>query len=116
MQTLDLELQGTCSFPMTYFGNEYEKKELKGNDYMMLYGALSIICLNNADLLDMYGYTMQNIIDDASICSNELYLNGFEGYQISDRLNIKSLFINSHGCIIANVYDNKKDDMLHFVV
>ena len=116
MHTLDLELQGTCSFPMTYFGNEYEKKELKGNDYMMLYGALSIICLNNADLLTEYGYTMQDIINDASICSDELCLNSFEGYQISDRLNIKSLFINSYGCVIASVYDNKKDDMLQFVV
>ena len=115
MQKLDLELQGQCSFPITYFGKEYGKQELKGNDYLMLFGALAIICDNNEDLLNEYGLDMQNIIKDSAICSDELCLNNFEGYEISERLNLKSLYLNEHGCVMASVYDNKKDRFLEFV-
>lgn len=116
MQKLDLELQGINSFPMTYFGKSYVKKELKGNDYLMLYGALAIICENNAELLDEYGLNMQTIIKDSAICSNELCLNSFEGYQISDRLNLNSLYLNEYDCVIASVYDNIKDRYIDFVM
>ena len=115
MQSLDLELQGQCSFPITYFGKSYGKQGLKGNDYLMLYGALAIICENNEDLLNKYGLDMQTIIKDSAICSNELCLNNFEGYDISDRLNLNSLYLNEHGCVMASVLDRKKDRYLEFV-
>lgn len=115
MLSLDLELQGICSFPMTYFGKEYGKQELKGNDYMTLYGALSIICLHNEDLINEYGLDMKTIIDESSICSDELCLNSFEGFDISDRLNLKSLYLNQYGNVMASVYDRKKDRFLEFV-
>lgn len=116
MLKLDLELQGVNSFPMTYFGNKYPKKELKGNDYLMLYGALAIICENNEDILNECGLSMQTIIKDASICSDELCLNNFEGYDISDRLNLNSLYLNEYNCVIASVLDRKKDKYLEFVM
>ena len=115
MNKLDLELQGQCSFPITYFGKSYGKKELKGNDYLMLFGALALICDNNEDLLSEYGLDMQTIIKDSAICSDELCLNNFEGYDISDRLNLNSLYLNEHGCVMASVLDRKKDRYLEFV-
>ena len=115
MIKFDLELQGQNSFPITYFGKEYGKKELKGNDYLMLFGALAIICENNEDLLEAYGLTMQDIIKDAAICSDVLCLNGFEGYEISDRLNLRGFYLNKYNCIMAEVYDNKFDRILEFV-
>ncbi len=116
MLKLDLELQGVNSFPMTYFGNKYPKKELKGNDYLMLYGALAIICDNNEDILNEYGFDMQTIIKDASISSDELCLNNLKGYDISDRLNLNSLYLNEYNCVIASVLDRKKDKYLEFVM
>lgn len=113
---IELCLNGvSCSFPVTYFGKEYKKKELKGNDYLTLVGALSIICLNNADILEDYGMSISEVIDNAAICSDELYLNSFEGFEISERLNLKSLFINENGCIIASIYDSRKDKFYNFV-
>ena len=116
MLKLDLELQGVNSFPMTYFGNKYPKKELKGNDYLMLFGALAIICDNNEDLLSEYGLDTQSIIKDASICSDELCLNNVEGYSISDRLTLNSLYLNEYNCVIASVLDRKKDKYLEFLM
>lgn len=116
MLKLDLELQGVNSFPMTYFGNKYPKKELKGNDYLMLFGALAIICDNNEDILSECGFDMQTIIKDAAICSDELCLNNFNGYDISNRLNLKSLYLNEYNCVIASVLDRKKDKYLEFVM
>lgn len=116
MLKLDLELQGVNSFPMTYFGNKYPKKELKGNDYLMLFGALAIICDNNEDILSKCGFDMQTIIKDAAICSDELCLNNFNGYDISNRLNLNSLYLNEYNCVIASVLDRKKDKYLEFVM
>lgn len=116
MHKFNLELQGVYSFPLTYFGNEYTKKELKGEDYLKLYGALSIMCLHNLELLEEYGMAMQNIIDDAAIQSDELYLNNFEGYDVTERLNLKSLYLNENDCVIASVYDKKLDRFIDFVM
>ena len=115
MIKLDLELQGQTSFPITYFGKEYGKKELKGNDYLMLYGALAIICEHNEDLLNGYGFTMQDIIKDSAICSDVLCLNNFEGYELSERLNLNGLYLNKYNCVMAEVYDKKLDRILEFV-
>ena len=116
MLSFDLDVQGIHSCNLSYFGKEYEKKELQGYDYLILFGALSLMCDNNEDLLEMYGLTMQQVIADASMCDNELYLNGFEGYELSDRLNLKTLYLNKYGCVVASVYDNKFDRYLDFVM
>lgn len=115
MIKFDLELRGQGSFPITYFGKEYGKKELTGNDYLMLYGALAIICENNEDLLNEYSLTIQDIIKDSAICSDVLCLNNFEGYDISDRLNLNGFYLNEYNCIMAQVYDKKFDRFLEFV-
>lgn len=116
MHKFNLDIQGTYSFPVTYFGNKYPKKELKGNDNFKLFGALALIGYNNQDLLEEYGWTIDALISGASICDDALYLNDFEGFSISDRLTIKSLYLNDYDNVMAYVYDNKFDRFLEFVV
>ena len=116
MIKFDLDLQGIYSCNVSYFGKEQVKKELQGNDYLMLYGALAIMCTNNAELLEMYNLTTEQVLNDASICDNALHLNGFEGYQLSDRLNLHSLILNKYNCVCVRVYDNKFDRLIDFVM
>lgn len=116
MLKFELEFYGiSCTTPLAYFGKEYTKKELKENDYLKLFGALACICNNNTEILQEYGFNMSDIIADAAISDNELCLNGFEGFQISDRLNIKSLYLNQYDCIIVSVYDSKFDRFIDFI-
>lgn len=113
---IDLNLKASNTFNITCFFKKHEKKELSSNDYLKLFGQLSLLCLYNIDELELYGLTMHEVINDSAISDNELYLNGFEGYDISDRLNIKSLYLNKHDCVIVSVYDNKFDRFLDFVL
>ena len=62
-----------------------------------------------------YGLTMQDIIKNASICSDVLCLNGFEGYELSERLNLKGFYLNKYNCVMAEIYDNKFDRILEFI-
>lgn len=116
MLKVELELNGLgCTTPLAWFGKDYQKKELKSNDYLKLFGALACICDNNQDLLQEYGYTMDDIVSGSAISDGELYLNGFEGYDISERLNIKSLYLNQYDCVIVSVYDRKFNRFIDFV-
>lgn len=116
MLKFELDLQGIYSMNIAWFGKDQTKKELEGNDYLMLYGALSIICSHNKELLEDYGLTMEDIMEGAAIEGDELYLNGFEGYDLSDRLNFRSLYLNKYGCVIASIEDKKFDRFLDFVM
>lgn len=115
MLKFELDLKGHYNFNLTYFGNEYQKKELKGEDFLKLYGALACFCEENQDILDEYGLTMSDIISGAAIQDSELYLNGFEGFDISDRLNLRTLYIDNHDCIRYSIYDRKFDRFIDFV-
>lgn len=92
------------------------KKELSGNDYLKLYGALTIIAQHNADELEMYyGQNLNDIINSASIQNNALYLFNFEGYEINERYTIRTLFLTVNDNVIMSVYDSKSDRYLNFV-
>ena len=95
---------------------EAVKKELKSNDYLMLYGALTLIAQNNAEnLKDYYNQNLNDVINSASISDNELYLMDFEGYEINERYTIKSLFLTENNNVMMSVYDRKKDRFIDFV-
>lgn len=95
---------------------EVIKKELSGNDYLKLYGALTIIAQHNIDELEMYyNQTLNDVIASASIQDNELYLMDFEGYEISERYTIRTLFLSVNDNVIMSVYDSKYDRYLNFV-
>lgn len=115
MKKFELELNGHYNFNLTYFGTKYEKKALKGEDFLKLFGALACFCEQNAEILEMYGISMQDVISDAAIQDNELYLNGFEGYELSERLSLQTLYIDINDCIRYSVYDKKLDRFLDFV-
>ena len=115
MLKFELDLKGHYNFNLTYFGKDYQKKELKGEDFLKLFGALACFCEENQEIISEYGYTMQDIISGAAIQDSELYLNGFEGYWISDRLNLKTLYIDTNDCVRYSVYDNKFDRFIDFV-
>lgn len=97
---------------------DYEviKKELSGNDYLKLYGALTIIAQHNADELEMYyNQNLNDVIECASIQDDELYLFNFEGYEINERYTIRTLFLTTDDNVLMSVYDNKYDRYLNFV-
>lgn len=117
MKKFDLDLFSTNTFPIThFFGEDYGKKELKGNDYLLLFGALSLICENNEPTLNDYNLTMADVIGAASICSDELCLNNFNGYQISERLTLESLYLTKYNGVMMSVFDKKKERYLEFMV
>ena len=95
---------------------EVIKKELSGNDYLKLYGALTIIAQHNADELEMYySQTLNDIMECAAIQDDELYLFNFEGYEINERYTIRTLFLTVNDNVIMSVYDNKYDRYINFV-
>ena len=62
---------------------EVIKKELSDNDYLKLYGALTIIAQHNADELEMYyNQNLNDVINSASIQNNELYLYNLKGMKL----------------------------------
>lgn len=95
---------------------KYTKKELKGNDYLKLYGALVIIAGHNADnLQELFGVTVGDTVDDAAIQDDELYLNCFVGYELNERYTLRTLFLSDNDVVMMSVYDSKKDDYIDFV-
>lgn len=118
----ELEINTSYNFKMLLtkdnesITNKYKNNEtMKGLDIHALFGYLYFIAKNNNDSLLDYGYTIENIMEDASICDNKLYLNNFEGYELSDRLNLSFLYLNQFNCVMAGVYDNKLDRFLYFL-
>lgn len=95
---------------------EVIKKELKSNDFLKLYGALTLIAQNNAENLQMYyNQNLNDVIESASISDSELYLYNFEGYEINDRYTIKTLFLTESDNVMMSVYDRQKDRFIDFV-
>ena len=73
---------------------EVVKKELSGNDYLKLYGALTLLAQNNMEYLhDYYCQSLNDIIESASIQDDELYLFNFEGYELNERYILRSLYL-----------------------
>ena len=95
---------------------EVVKKELSGNDYLKLYGALTILAQNNMEYLqDYYCQSLNDVIESASIQDNELYLYDFEGYKLNERYTLRSLYLTDNDNIVMSVCDNKKDRFLDFI-
>lgn len=93
---------------------EVKKKELKGNDFLKLYGALAIIAEHNKENVEEL-FLKHNPIERAAISDNELYLYDFEGYNLSERYVLRTLYLNQYDCVMMSVYDNKKDRYIDFV-
>lgn len=94
----------------------YKKATLKGNDYLKLFGALYIIAEHNEDLLNEYYFaSVHDVLSSASISDDELYLNGFEGYELNDRYTIKTLFLSDNQVIMVSVHDRRYDRFIDFV-
>lgn len=95
---------------------EVIKKELSGNDYLKLYGALTLLAQNNIEYLhDYYCQSLNDIIKSASIQDDELYLFNFEGYELNERYTLRTLFLTVNDNMIMSVYDNKYDRYLNFI-
>lgn len=92
------------------------KKQLSNNDYLKLFGALSMIARNNKELLsDYYCQSLNDVIETACIQDSELYLFSFEGYELNERYTIRTLYLDVSDRIIMSVYDNKKDRYIDFL-
>lgn len=118
MAFMKLDIEGLYNYLQPIKPNfEPIKKELKGNDYLKLYGALAILWVNNKDnFQNFFHFKNHNPIEKASICSDELYLWDFAGYELNERYTLKSLYLNQYDCVMVSVYDNKKDRYIDFVV
>lgn len=120
MVKFEIDINGLEGFNLAYFGKSWNqnivKKKLENNDYLKLWGALSLLCWKNKDLLEAYGLDAGRVVDEASIQDDELYLAGFEGYELSSRLVFSTLFQDENGRVLACIKDRKKDRFLTFVL
>ena len=95
---------------------EVVKKELVSNDYLKLYGALTILAQNNIEYLrDYYCQSLNDVIEAAAIQDSELYLFNFEGYELNERYTLRTLYLADNDNIIMSVYDNKKERFIDFI-
>lgn len=117
MAFMKLNIEGIYSSLQPVKANfEPIKKELKGNDHLKLYGALAILWEHNkGNFEDYYCLKNHNPIGSAAICSDELCLWDFEGYELNERYTLKSLYLNQYDCVMMSVYDKKKDRFINFV-
>ena len=89
--------------------NKYKDSEtMSQNDYFTLLGALYWIARNNE-------MNITEVMQTSAMCDNNLYLNSFLGYQINDRLTLRTLYLNTNNTVMLSVYDKKKDRFIHFV-
>ena len=120
MLNFEIDINGLEGFNLAYLGKSWNqnivKKKLENNDYLKLWGALSLLCWKNKDLLEAYGLDAGRVVDEASIQDDELYLAGFEGYELSSRLVFSTLFQDENGRVLACIKDRKKDRFLTFVL
>lgn len=121
MKKIDFGFRGTCNHEVTYFpdSTQVKRTELRGNDTLMLWGALALAAKHwdEDGQLEEYGLTVAQVIDEAAISDDSLYLGNFEGYALLNgtywndepRYVLKSLELNSNNCIIWNILDRKND-------
>lgn len=94
-----------------YYTNKYDKQEtISWHDTSALFGMLYRLVTTNQDILNG---NLFEILDNASICDNNLYLNNFEGYYITDRIKIVSIYLNQFDCCMALCLDIKKDKFFY---
>lgn len=110
MHKIELNINGLYGYKLTCFkpSKQFEKRVLTGNDWLTLRGALAELA--SANELDAVA-----ALNAAAIQDDELYLNDFEGYQLSERLNLRTLYLTSSNQVIASVYDKKKDRHIDFI-
>lgn len=90
----------------------YTKKELTGNDcWALRYAALRFIQKNFC--LDE---NWQDVDDRNAIQDDELYLNSFDGYQVDERYNVRTVFMTTNGAICADIYDHEKDTFKAYLI
>ena len=107
-----LNFEGVWDYPLM---TDRELVKNENPNVLTLFGALAVMANRNKEELAEYGITMEDIIGDAAIQGGELYLNGFEGYDISDRLNVRTLYLTDNDRVIISVYDRKFDRFLDFL-
>lgn len=110
MLKIELDVKGLYSYNLTCFNpkKRFNKKWLSGSDWLTLYGALAKLAYENE--LDV-----TQAMCEASFSDDELYLNSFNGYQLSERLNLRTLYLSDDNKIIASIYDKKKDRYIDFI-
>lgn len=114
----EIELNSTSyNFPWKvcllkkYYMNKYAKQEtISWHDTSALFGMLYRLVTTNKEILNS---NLFEILDNASICDNNLYLNNFEGYYITDRIKIISIYLNQFDCCTALCLDIKKDKFFY---
>ena len=82
---------------------------------LILYGALALMARNNKELLNEIDTDIDDVITNARMSNSQLYFNDWEGYYLTNRYVLNSLFLSDSG-IILSVFDNKKDRYLNFKV
>lgn len=85
-------------------------------DIMRLRYAAMELCSSAFLVYEDCTLTRDEIEDHASVCSNALYLNDFEGYRLTASLDLRYLYMNTEGRMCAAVYDSAADDCTYWCI
>lgn len=91
-------------------------KKLDDRDVMALRYAAEELFTNGFMVYEDRVLTRKQVVDESSICDNELNLSNFEGYRISETSVIRSLFFNEDNRLIAAVLLEDDDEYEHYLV
>ena len=101
--------------------DSFTKAKLTDKDCYYLRYCLMRFILNNQGLIykfqDTDPATVYNRVDEeASISDNSLYIGNFEGYNISETEQIKSIEMTIKGRVILNIYNTETDKYTDYLI
>jgi len=124
MKTSDKKLKNfvsvNASFPV-YLVEKFTKKELTDRDCYYLRYCLMRFVLNNQgqiwEFQDVDPETVYYKVDEeSSICDESLCIGSFEGYRITEKLEIKSLELSTENRVILTVYNKKTEEYFYYLI
>ena len=112
MKTFDL-LNPICDFfnGLPVIDGWIKKERLTSADcWSLRYAALRIIDRN------FFREDWKVIDDENDFQDSELYLLGFEGYDIDETYNLRTIFLTTKGQIMARIYNKATDKFDSFLI
>lgn len=109
-----LNLESLSNFPDCPEVKAEKKESLSNLDYYALrFAAMHFI---NKNFGEEYGIDIKELDDSNAFQDKELYLCSFEGFQINESEDIRTLYLSSDNRIIASVYNNESDSYTDYLI
>lgn len=125
MKVLDTKLKNFTNITNSYDCPEvdnYTKKELTDKDcYYLRYCLMRFISNNQGKIYEFMDIENQKelyfIVDEeASICSDSLYIGDFEGYKIKDNTVLECLELTTDNRVILNIYNTTNEQYKYYLI